>query len=68
MRVEILGHERRPRRRDEDKLAIVTSVAEAGATITEIAHRHDVARQQIYASRGVGPTGDVVGRDRLASS
>jgi transposase len=51
MRVEILGQERRRRWREEDKLAIVMSVGVAGATITEIAHRHDVTRQQIYAWR-----------------
>ncbi|MGO7543144.1 transposase [Rhizobium ruizarguesonis] len=51
MRVEILGQERRRRWREKDKLAIVTSVGEAGATITEIARRHDVTRQQIYAWR-----------------
>ena len=51
MRVEILGQERRRRWRDEDKLAIVTSVGVAGATITEVAHRHDISRQQIYTWR-----------------
>ncbi|WP_064697212.1 IS66-like element accessory protein TnpA [Rhizobium aegyptiacum] len=51
MRVEILGQERRRRWREEDKLAIVMSVGVSGATITEIAHRHDVTRQQIYAWR-----------------
>ncbi|MGZ2433752.1 transposase-like protein [Rhizobium pisi] len=51
MRVEILGHERRRRWREEDKVAIITSIGEAGATITEIARRHDVTRQQIYAWR-----------------
>lgn len=51
MRVEILGQERRRRWRDDEKLAIVMSVGDAGATITEIAHRHDITRQQIYAWR-----------------
>ncbi|WP_064697144.1 IS66-like element accessory protein TnpA [Rhizobium aegyptiacum] len=51
MRVEILGQERRRRWRDDEKLAIVTSVGDAGATITEVAHRHDITRQQIYAWR-----------------
>lgn len=51
MRVEVLGQERRRRWRDDEKLAIVTAVGEAGATITEVAHRHDVTRQQIYAWR-----------------
>ncbi len=52
MRVEILGHERRRRWRDDEKLAIVMSVGVAGATITQVAHRHDVTRQQIYTWRG----------------
>lgn len=52
MRVEILGQERRRRWRDDEKLAIVMSVGVAGATITEVAHRHDVTRQQIYTWRG----------------
>jgi transposase len=52
MRVEILGQERRRRWRDDEKLAIVMSVGVAGSTITEVAHRHDVTRQQIYTWRG----------------
>jgi transposase len=52
MRVEILGQERRRRWRDDEKLAIVMSVGVAGATITEVAHRYDVTRQQIYTWRG----------------
>ena len=51
MRVEILGQERRRRWRDDEKLAIVMSVGDDGATITEVAHRHDITRQQIYAWR-----------------
>lgn len=62
MRVEILGEERRRRWGDEKKLDIVMSVGLDGATITEVAHRHDVTRQQIYAwrhelkKRGLLPT------------
>ncbi|MCO5966022.1 IS66-like element accessory protein TnpA [Sinorhizobium meliloti] len=51
MRVEILGQERRRRWRDEQKLDIVMSVGVSGATVTEVAHRHDVTRQQIYTWR-----------------
>ncbi|NVD43212.1 transposase [Ensifer sp. HO-A22] len=51
MRVEILGQERRRRWRNEEKLEIVMSVGVSGATITEVAHRHDVTRQQIYTWR-----------------
>ena len=45
MRVEILGQERRRRWGDEQKLDIVMSVGVSGATVTELAHRHDVKRQ-----------------------
>ncbi|MGC0054048.1 IS66-like element accessory protein TnpA [Brucella pituitosa] len=51
MRMEILGHERRRRWRAEEKLAIVNSVGVDGATITEVALRHDLSRQQIYMWR-----------------
>jgi len=51
MRMEILGHERRRRWRVEEKLAIVSSVGVDGATVTEVALRHDVSRQQIYMWR-----------------
>jgi transposase len=51
MRVEILGQERRRRWRDDEKLAIVLSVGDAEGTITEVAHRYDITRQQIYAWR-----------------
>lgn len=49
MRGEILGLERRRLWRDEDKLEIVMSVGIAGATETQVAQRHEVTRQQIYA-------------------
>lgn len=51
MRVEILGAERRRRWSDEKKLDIVLSVGVDGATVTEVARRHDVTRQQIYTWR-----------------
>jgi len=51
MRGEILGVERRRRGSDEDKIAIVGSVGVDGATVTQVAQRHDVTRQQIYAWR-----------------
>lgn len=51
MRGEILGAERRRRWSDEEKLAIVRSVGVGGATVTQIAQRHDVTRQQIYRWR-----------------
>ena len=51
MRGEILGIERRRRWSDQDKLLIVSSVGIDGATVTQVAQRHDVTRQQVYAWR-----------------
>jgi transposase len=51
MRGELLGVERRRFWRDEDKLEIVTSVGMGGATVTQVAQRHEITRQQIYAWR-----------------
>jgi transposase len=43
--------ERRRFWRDDDKLEIVMSVGVGGATVTQVAQRHEVTRQQIYAWR-----------------
>src|SRR5690554_716750 len=52
MRQEILtGVERRRRWRDEQKLAIVSEVGVAGASVADVARRHDVSRPQIYQWR-----------------
>ncbi len=51
MRGEILGLERRRFWRDDDKLEIVMSVGINGATVTQVAQRHEITRQQIYAWR-----------------
>jgi transposase len=51
MRGEVLGVERRRRWDDEMKLAIVSAVGINGATVTQVAQRHEVTRQQIYAWR-----------------
>lgn len=51
LRGEILGVERRRFRHDDDKLEIVMSVGIGGATVTQVAHRHEIIRQQIYAWR-----------------
>lgn len=51
MRGDILGLERRRRWSDDEKLEIVLSVGMGGATVTQVAQRHDVSRQQIYAWR-----------------
>jgi len=51
MRSEILGAERRRFWHDDDKLEIVASVGIAGASVTQVAQRHEIKRQQIYAWR-----------------
>jgi len=51
MRGEILGLERRRRWSDDEKLAVVNSVGVGGATVTQVAQRHDLKRQQVYAWR-----------------
>ncbi len=51
MRGEVLGVERRLRWDDEVKLAVVSAVGLDGATVTQVAQRHEVTRQQIYAWR-----------------
>lgn len=51
MRGDILGLERRRRWDDEQKLSIVLSVGVDGATVTQVAQRHEVTRQQVYAWR-----------------
>ena len=51
MRGEILGIERRRRWSTEEKLSIVSSVGVDGATVTQVAQRHEITRQQIYAWR-----------------
>ncbi len=51
MRGDILGRERRRRWGDEEKLEIILSVGVDGASVTQVAQRHDVTRQQIYTWR-----------------
>ncbi len=51
MRGEILGVERRRFWHDDEKLEIVMSVGVGGASVTEVAQRHEIRRQQIYAWR-----------------
>lgn len=48
---DVAFKERRRRWGDEKKLDIVMSIGLDGATVTEVAHRHNVSRQQIYAWR-----------------
>jgi transposase len=51
MRGEILGFERRRRWSDEEKLGIVMSVGTNETTVTQVAQRHEITRQQVYAWR-----------------
>lgn len=51
MRGEVFGLERRRRWSDDEKLGIVLSVGVDGATVTQVAQRHEVTRQQIDAWR-----------------
>jgi transposase len=51
MRGEVLGVERRRRWSDDEKLSIVMAVGVDGATVTQVAQRHEITRQQIYAWR-----------------
>lgn len=51
VRGEVLGVERRRRWSDQEKLAILQSVGIGGATVSQVARRHDLRRQQIYAWR-----------------
>ena len=52
MRGDILGLERRRRWSDEEKLGIVLSVGVEGATVTQVAQRHEVTRQQLQLANG----------------
>ncbi|OSP53760.1 hypothetical protein BV911_16250 [Pseudoruegeria sp. SK021] len=51
MRGEILGFERRRRWSDEEKQGIVMSVGVDEATVTQVAQRHEITRQQVYSWR-----------------
>ena len=51
MRGEILSVERRRRWTAEEKLSIVLSVGVDGTTVMQVAQRHEITRQQIYAWR-----------------
>ena len=51
MRGEILGFERRRSWSDEEKRGIVMAVGVDDATVTQVAQRHEITRQQIYAWR-----------------
>lgn len=48
---EVLGVERRRRWSDEEKLSIVLEVGVDGASVTQVAQRHEITRSQIYGWR-----------------
>ena len=47
----LVGPERRRRWSDAQKVAIVVEAAGADTTVTEVARRHGITRQQIYQWR-----------------
>ena len=51
VRGDVLGRERRRRWHDEEKLAVILEVGVDGASVTSVAQRHEVTRQQIYTWR-----------------
>lgn len=51
MQGDVLGRERRRRWRDEEKLAIVLEIGVNGTSVTSVAQRHELTRQQIYTWR-----------------
>ena len=51
MRPELLGVERRRRWTHEEKLAILREIGVDGASVSDVARRHDVPRQNLYLWR-----------------
>ena len=51
MRQEVLGVERRRRWPDGQKVSILCEVGVNGATVSDVARRHDIVRQNIYQWR-----------------
>ena len=47
----LVDPERRRRWSDEQKIAIVVEAASGGATVSDVARRHRISRQQIYQWR-----------------
>ena len=47
----LVGPERRRRWSDEQKIAIVVEAASGDATVSDVARRHGISRQQIYQWR-----------------
>lgn len=48
---EVLGVERRRRWNDDEKLEIVLEVGIGGASVTQVAQRHEITRSHIYGWR-----------------
>ncbi len=48
---EVLGVERRRRWSDDEKLEILLEVGVGGASVTQVAQRHELTRSQIYGWR-----------------
>ena len=48
---EVLGVERRRRWSDDEKLEILSEVGVGGASVTQVAQRHETTRSQIYGWR-----------------
>lgn len=51
MRPELLGIERRRRWTREQKIAVLNEIGVDGASISDVARRHDVPRQNLYQWR-----------------
>jgi len=51
VRAELLGIERRRRWTREQKLAVLSEIGVDGASISDVARRHDVPRQNLYQWR-----------------
>lgn len=47
----IVGVERRRRWSDKEKLSVLSEIGVSGATVADIARRHDLTRQHIYQWR-----------------
>ena len=48
---EVLGVERRRRWSEDEKLEILSEVGVGGASVTQVAQRHELTRSQIYGWR-----------------
>ncbi len=51
MRAELLGRERRRRWTREQKWAVLNEIGVDGASVSDVARRHDVPRQNLYQWR-----------------